>query len=496
MVTTTDHADHTDHADRAEDAPARGAAFFDLDRTLLSGASGPAISAGLRAVGLMSERSIPGQDLVFGIFNVFGETLPSMLLTRQAASMAARWPRAAAQEAGRRAAETLIDLVQPYARVLIDEHRAAGRPVVIATTTPYDLVRPLADLMGVDAVIATRYGERDGVYTGRIEGEFVWSHGKYRAVKEWADEHDVSLAESYAYSDSYYDVPLLNAVGHPYVVNPDPRMRLQALARRWPTLYLDVPPGVPKLVGFEPQRALFPFVRPGLAPYVHILMSGVDHIPLEGPAIVCANHRSYYDVAALGFVFAKRGRPVRFLGKKEVFDAPVVGDLARAMGGIRVERGTGSDEPLKEALAALEAGEMVALMPQGTIPRGEAFFDPVLKGRWGAARLAAMSGAPVIPIGLWGTEKVWPRNAKIPNLWNLTDPPTVSIAVGPPVALGLDDPDIDTDHIMSAIVDLLPPEAHVWHQPTPEELAATMPSNVSPTKADAEHEGGRRPGTD
>jgi len=470
-----------------------GAAFFDLDRTLLSGASGPAISAALRAVGLMSERAIPGQDLVFGIFNAFGETLPSMMLTRQAASMAARWPRSKAQEAGRRAAETLIDLVQPYAKVLIEEHRAAGRPVVIATTTPYDLVRPLADLLGIDAVIATRYGERDGVYTGSIDGEFVWNKGKYRAVKEWADERGISLVESYAYSDSYYDVPLLNAVGHPFVVNPDPRMRLQALARRWPTLYLDVPPGVPKLAGFEPQRALFPFVRPGLAPYVHVLMSGTDHIPLEGPAIICANHRSYYDVAALAFAFAKRGRPVRFLGKKEVFDAPVVGDLARAMGGIRVERGTGSDEPLKEALAALEAGEMVALMPQGTIPRGGAFFDPVLKGRWGAARLAAMSGAPVVPIGLWGTEKVWPRNAKVPNLWNITDPPTVTITVGAPVELGLDDPGTDTDHLMSAIVDLLPPEAREWREPTAEELAAAMPSNA-PT--DTTPEDARRPGKD
>jgi putative phosphoserine phosphatase/1-acylglycerol-3-phosphate O-acyltransferase len=474
-----------------------GAAFFDLDRTLLAGASGPAISAALRAVGLMGERSIPGQDLVFRAFNAFGETRPSMMLTRQAASLAARWPRSAAQEAGRLAAETLVELVQPYARVLIEEHHAAGRRVVVATTTPYDLVRPLADLLGVDAVIATRYGEREGVYTGAIDGEFVWSHGKYRAVQAWADEHDVSLDESYAYSDSYYDVPLLNAVGHPFVVNPDPRMRLQALARRWPTIYLDVPPGVPKLAGFEPQRALFPFVRPGLAPYVQLLMSGVDHIPLEGPAIVCANHRSYFDVAALGFVFAKRGRPVRFLGKKEVFDAPVVGDLARAMGGIRVERGSGRDEPLKEALAALEAGEVVALMPQGTIPRGEAFFDPVLKGRWGAARLAAASGAPVIPIGLWGTEKVWPRNAKVPNLWNVTSPPTVTITVGEAVPLGLDDPDVDTDHLMAAIVDLLPPEAREWREPTAEELAATMPSNAQdPSKAAASHEGTRRPGTD
>jgi len=480
-------------APRAAD---RSAAFFDLDRTLLSGASGPAISSALRAVGLMSDRSIPGQDLVFRVFNTFGENLPSMFLTRQAASMAANWPRDVAQQAGQVAATTLVDLVQPYAKILIEEHHQAGRLVVLATTSPYDLVRPLADLLGFDGVIATRYGERDGVYTGSIDGEFVWSHGKFRAVRDWADEHGVSLAESYAYSDSYYDVPLLNAVGHPFVVNPDPRMRVQALARRWPTLFLDVPPGVPKLVGFEPQKLLFPFVRPGLAPYAHIDISGTEHIPTDGPAILCANHRSYFDVAAVGFAIAKRGRPVRFLGKKEVFDAPLVGDLARAMGGIRVERGTGSEEPLREALTALEAGEMVALMPQGTIPRGRAFFDPVLKGRWGAARLAALSGAPVIPIGLWGTEKVWPRNAKVPSLWNITDPPDVTIRVGPAVPLGLSDPGVDTDHLMDAIVDLLPPEARQWHEPTDEELAGTMPSNADARKAAAEHEADRRPGTD
>ena len=98
--------------------------------------------------------------------------------------------------------------------------------------------------------------------------------------------------------------------------------------------------------------------------------------------------------------------------KKEVFDAPVVGDFARAMGGIRVERGTGSDAPLQAALEALAAGDMVAMMPQGTIPRGREFYNPILRGRWGAARLAQESGAPVIPLGIWGTEKVWPRSSK------------------------------------------------------------------------------------
>ena len=125
----------------------------------------------------------------------------------------------------------------------------------------------------------------------------------------------------------------------------------------------------------------------------------------------------------MALAIARSGRTVRFLGKKEVFDAPIVGQLAKAMGGIRVERATGSDEPLRHAAEALEAGQMVAIMPQGTIPRGRAFFDPELKGRWGAARLAAMTKAPVIPVGLWGTEKVWPRSARLPNVSTWPTPP-------------------------------------------------------------------------
>ncbi len=85
----------------------------------------------------------------------------------------------------------------------------------------------------------------------------------------------------------------------------------------------------------------------------------------------------------MGMTLSKKGRPVRFLGKKEVFDAPVVGTLAKAMGGIRVDRGTGSDEPLEAAAEALAAGQLVALMPQGTIPRGPGLLRPRAEGSLG-----------------------------------------------------------------------------------------------------------------
>jgi len=471
-----------------------GAAFFDLDRTLLRGASGPIIGEALKTAGV-TDRSIPGEQLVYKLYDLFGENRPSMEVTKRAVRFASGWVRSQVQEAGELAADALAASLQPFARPIFDEHRAAGRPLVLATTTPYDLVKPLADALGFDDVVATRYGEADGKYDGTLDGEFVWGPGKLRAIQTWAKETGIDLAESWAYSDSFYDLPMLGAVRHPVAVNPDPRMLVVALLRRWPVVHLDVPSGVPKVpvLGIEPQRAVLAFTRPGLVPYARFDISGVEHIPADGPAIVVGNHRSYFDPMALGMALAKRGRPVRFLGKKEVFDAPVVGQLARAMGGIRVERGTGSDEPLAEAAAALKMGEIVAMMPQGTIPRGPAFFDPVLKGRWGAARLAAMTGAPVIPVGLWGTEKVWPRSERLPNLLALAHPPTVTIKVGPPVqGLRGESPDADTKKMMTAITKLLPAEARKKRTPTPEELARTYPGG----KVKDTDERSRRPGKD
>jgi putative phosphoserine phosphatase/1-acylglycerol-3-phosphate O-acyltransferase len=174
-----------------------------------------------------------------------------------------------------------------------------------------------------------------------------------------------------------------------------------------------------------------------------------------------------------------------------VFDVPVVGALGRAFGGIRVVRASGSDEPLEAAADALAGGELVSMAPQGTIPRGPAFFDPVLKGRWGAARLAAITGAPVIPVGLWGTEVIWPRNSRLPRIG--PERPLVQVNVGPPVALDRQDPDEDTRAIMAAIVDLLPPEARERRKPTAEELALTYPPGY---KGDAAKEAVRRPGVD
>jgi putative phosphoserine phosphatase/1-acylglycerol-3-phosphate O-acyltransferase len=169
---------------------------------------------------------------------------------------------------------------------------------------------------------------------------------------------------------------------------------------------------------------------------------------------------------------------VRFLAKKELFEAPLIGQVLRALGGIEVDRAGQAAASLERAARVLGAGEGLALLPQGTIPRGRAFFDPVLRGKTGAARLAARSKAPVIPVALWNTEAVWPRSHRLPRMTQLFNPPLVTVRVGGPVGglgLGPSDAEEDTERIMEAISSLLPPEGRRWRRPSEQELVATYP---------------------
>ena len=153
-------------------------AFIDLDRTLLSKASGPELNWALTTSGVLKERrSLPGESLLFTIFDRFGENAASMGLARAAARVAKGWDCEATRAAGRLAVPALLDLVAPFAPQRIAAFRSEGLKVVLATTTPNDLVVGLAEALGLDDVIATRYEVVEGRYTGRIDGRFVWGLG-------------------------------------------------------------------------------------------------------------------------------------------------------------------------------------------------------------------------------------------------------------------------------------------------------------------------------
>lgn len=454
------------------------AAFFDLDRTLVSVASPKIFQRHLAAAGLGASVPGPLAELAFTVFEIAGESALVGRSAKLAPRAATGWSVADTIAAAQPAAKEIAEHVSEFARAELAMHRAAGRAVVLATTTPEHLVRPLADLLGMDDVIATRWTQVDGAFTGTVDGDVVWGPGKRDAVLAWCRANTIDLANSWAYSDSYYDSPLLDAVGHPVAVNPDARLAATAALNDWPIRSFQKPEGVSAIGGFEIQDLFRPFLRPEFIPNADVRIAGIDNIPATGGAIIVGNHRSYFDPAVMITTIARSGRNARYLGKKEVFDVPVIGPILQASGGIRVDRGTADEGAIEAAAAAIDGGEIVVMFPQGTIPRGRAFFDPVLKGRWGAARLAKLTRAPVIPVGLWGTDDVWPRNAKLPS-FAVTDPPTVTATVGEPVDLKYRSLERDTERIMTALSALLPASARQPCEPTPEQLARTFPPGGS-----------------
>src|SRR5919112_3946077 len=133
---------------------------------------------------------------------------------------------------------------------------------------------------------------------------------------------------------------------------------------------------------------------------VRIVMSGTEHIPREGGALLAVNHLSFVDYVMAGYPGVERGRLTRFMAKKEVFDHPVGGPVMRSFHHIAIDRGD-ARAGLSSARRYLDDGELVGIFPEGTISRS--FLLQPLKT--GAVRIAADAGVPLIPIVLWGTQR-------------------------------------------------------------------------------------------
>lgn len=186
-------------------------------------------------------------------------------------------------------------------------------------------------------------------------------------------------------------------------------------------------------------------LRPVLRRGFRWTIEGVDRIPREGPVIIAANHISHLDPLCLQYLADLRGRRLRFLAKAELFAHPLLGPVLRAIGDIPVgSKGSGSASPMAAALAALADGEAVGIFPEGAISTD---FEP-LAARTGVARLAAGTGASVVPVGLWGGHRVSTRGRR--RMWRPGLAQVAFVAEPMPVDPA-EDPREATDRIMAAI---------------------------------------------
>ncbi|MFF7452931.1 HAD-IB family hydrolase [Kitasatospora sp. NPDC008115] len=227
---------------RPRTAGPRTAAFFDLDKTIIAKSSALAFSRPFYQGGLINRRAVLRSAYAQFVFLVGGADHDQMEKMREYLSALTRgWN---VQQVREIVAETLHNLIDPIiydeAASLIEQHHAAGRDVVIVSSSGSEVVEPIGALLGADHVIATRLKIEDGCYTGEIE-YYAYAENKAAAIRELAEVEGYDLAECYAYSDSSTDLPLLEAVGHPSAVNPDRALRKEAVAREWPVLVFDKP---------------------------------------------------------------------------------------------------------------------------------------------------------------------------------------------------------------------------------------------------------------
>ncbi|HEX8105343.1 MAG TPA: HAD family hydrolase [Solirubrobacteraceae bacterium] len=223
---------------RRADEP--GAAFFDLDRTLISGSSAFQFARAAFRSGLMSRRELARNAIYNLLFRLYGSTDASTDRLRERVAQMLDGVRV--RDMQRLAPEVLAGVLPKlYPRMLeiAYEHQDAGRPIFICTAASQEMAELMAIVLTFDGAVGSVSEVIDGHYTGRAGGPFTYREGKAEVIRELAAREGIDLGASWAYSDSESDLPMLRAVGHPVAVNPDKELARVAREEGWEVLRFD-----------------------------------------------------------------------------------------------------------------------------------------------------------------------------------------------------------------------------------------------------------------
>jgi HAD superfamily hydrolase (TIGR01490 family) len=219
---------------RTEAANGSGAAFFDLDRTLIAGSSAFQFARAAYRAGMMRRRDLAQGAVANLRFRLQGSTDQATQALRQRALENLKGVTVRElQRLGPDILTGLLPKVYPRMLRLAWEHQDAGRRIYICTAASQEIADLLADVLLFDGAIGARYESADGVYTGRPGGPFTYREGKAEAIRQLAAAQGIELGESWAYSDSESDLPMLRAVGRPVAVNPDAQLARVAREEGW-----------------------------------------------------------------------------------------------------------------------------------------------------------------------------------------------------------------------------------------------------------------------
>ena len=444
------HAHITREVEEGPSGPTVGA-LFDVDGTLIAGFSAVAFLRDRLTSGRMSARDLADTLLSTARFQV-GRLGFSGLVAATSAWLRGVPERELEELAERIFSSTIAASIYPESRALVQAHRRRGHTLALVSAATRYQIEPLARELGIPHVLCTRLEVEDGKLTGRHVWPTCYGGGKALAARTLAREHGIDLAQSYFYSDSHEDLPLLEAVGRPRPTNPTSRLVTIAARRGWPVRRFTGrgTPSVGEVVRSSLAVAsLVPALALGAIPgllnrsrrdMMNLTMStwgdvattlagvtldvrGETHLWSHRPAVFIFNHQSGIDMLLLCKLLR---RDFVGIAKQEMRANPLFGPAAVLAGTVFIDRSNGRKaiEALEPAIRALRDGVSVVIAPEGTrslTPRLGTF-------KKGAFHLAMGAGVPIVPIVFRNALDALPKHGLVVR------PATVEVVVHPPIA--------------------------------------------------------------
>lgn len=406
-------------------------AFFDFDGTIIATHS---------VADLFIERLRNGEVTAQEMFDL-GAMIPRYLmksdgfedtLTASIRNLAGI-PESRLRDIGATAArERLAAAVFPEVRAMIRAHQRKGHTVAIVSSATRYQIEPLATRLGIDHVICTELEVEDGQFTGELCGQPCYGPRKVDAVRHFAQQHRLRVDRSFFYSNGAEDLPLLETVGHPVVVNPDGKLAAIARGNGWRVVRLEsrgfvgvgdvartlltFGSALPLLAASLPFRAMGVPQREAtnlsvsawtsLAPVfarLKLIVDGEDHLWCHRPGVFIFNHQSAIDILITARLLRE---DVVGVAKKEVRRQPLIGPALSYTGTVFIDRDNVSDprKALQPGVDALRAGKSVVIAPEGTRSRSGRLGD----FKRGAFHMARQAGVPIVPIVIHNAQDALP----------------------------------------------------------------------------------------
>jgi putative phosphoserine phosphatase/1-acylglycerol-3-phosphate O-acyltransferase len=429
------------------------AAFFDVDRTLLAGFSVIEFIRDGIVSGRMGPRGMLETAIAIAQFEL-GQIGFSSFAAGTSAGLRGTPEMEFAAIGERIFQDRLAADVYPESRALVQAHLKKGHTVAVVSSATRYQIDPLAQNLGIRHVLCTRLEVKDGKFTGGVLKPTCYGEGKAIAARELAGAHALDLEESYFYTDSEEDLPLLAMVGKPRPTNPNGRLREIAVKRGWPIHDFTSrgTPGATEILRTSlAVGSLIPSVLLGLPAFlldgswrrtvnvaasvwgeigtalagVDVRVQGEGHLWSHRPAVFIFNHQSAIDMLLLCKLLRRD-----FIGiaKKEVKNNPIFGPMFTLAGAVFVDRANHEQavRALEPAIDALHRGLSIAIAPEGT----RSATPKLGRFKKGAFHLAMAAEVPIVPIVFKNTLDALPKHAMFVR------PATIEVVVHKPIATG------------------------------------------------------------